>query len=84
MKVRTSITLPDNLLKEVAEMIDDSGSRSAFFETAIREYIERCRKKMRDRTDLELINISADDLNKKAEEVLSYQVSAESCAEDSS
>lgn len=74
MKVRTSITLSENLLKEIDEMVDDSGNRSIFIEEAIRDYIDRCKRMMRDRTDLELINNSADDLNKEAQDILSYQV----------
>ena len=77
MKVRTSITLSQGILKEVDEMIDNSdhsGNRSSLIEEALREYIERNRRKARDRIDLELINNTADELNQEAEDTLSYQV----------
>jgi len=77
MKVRTSITLSEGILKEIDEMIDNfdhSDNRSSLIEDALREYIERNRRKARDRSDLELINNSADELNQEAEDTLSYQV----------
>lgn len=74
MKVKTSITLSEGLLKEIDKMIDYTGNRSVFIEEAIRDYIERNKRNTRDRTDLELINSSAEVLNEEAEEVLSYQV----------
>jgi metal-responsive CopG/Arc/MetJ family transcriptional regulator len=74
MRVRTSIKLSDSLLKEVDEMIDHTNNRTVFIEEAIREHIERNRKSLRDRDDLDLINNFADDLNAEAEDVLSYQV----------
>ena len=74
MKVRTSITLSEHLLKEVDEIMNHSGNRSVFIEEAIKEYIERNKRKIRNSADLELINNSADDLNEEAEDVLPYQV----------
>jgi len=77
MKVRTSITLSEGILQEIDEMIDNSDhtdNRSSLIEGALREYIQRNRRKTRDRTDLELINNSADELNKEAEDTLSYQM----------
>jgi metal-responsive CopG/Arc/MetJ family transcriptional regulator len=77
MKVRTSITLSEGILQEIDEMIDNSDhtdNRSSLIEEALREYIQRNRRQTRDRTDLELINNSADELNKEAEDALSYQV----------
>ena len=77
MKVRTSITLSESILKKVDKMLENSDhtdNRSSLIEGALREYIQRNRRKTRDRTDLELINNSADELNKEAEDTLSYQV----------
>jgi metal-responsive CopG/Arc/MetJ family transcriptional regulator len=77
MKVRTSITLSESILKEIDKMLEDSDhsdNRSNLIEEALREFIQRNRRKTRDRTDLELINNSADELNKEAEDTLSYQV----------
>ena len=76
MNVKTSITVSESLLKEIDEVLDYPVNRSDFIEEAIKEYIERKKRsiKNRDRTDLERINHYADDLNKEAEDTLSYQV----------
>jgi metal-responsive CopG/Arc/MetJ family transcriptional regulator len=73
MKVRTSITLSDDLLEEIDRIIHGSGNRSVFIEEAIRAYIQQYKREMRDRNDLELINRSAEDLNREAGEILLYQ-----------
>jgi metal-responsive CopG/Arc/MetJ family transcriptional regulator len=74
MKAKASITVPESLLKEVDELIDCSGDRSVFIEEAIKEYIKRNRKNIRNRTDLILIDKNADELNAEAEDILSYQI----------
>ena len=77
MKVKTSITLSESILKEVDDFLDCPDNRSTLIEQAIREYIERKKRSTRELralTDLELINNSAEDLNKEAEDILSYQV----------
>ncbi|MCK5056271.1 MAG: hypothetical protein KAT34_06425 [Candidatus Aminicenantes bacterium] len=74
MKIKTSITLSEGLLKEIDEILETPGSRSIFIEKAIKDYIERNKRKTRDCSDLELINNYAADLNIEAEDVLSYQV----------
>lgn len=61
-------------MKEIDEIMDDSSNRSVFIEDAVREYIERKKRELRDQRDLELINKSAQELNKEAEEMLSFQV----------
>ena len=74
MKVKTSITLSQDILKEIDELLVDSGNRSIFIEEAVRDYIERNKRDTRNRSDLELINNCAEELNKEAEDVLTFQV----------
>ncbi len=74
MRVTTSITISEQLLKEVDALAQAPNQRSVFIETALREYLKRKRREARDRNDLELINNAAAELNKEAEDVLSYQV----------
>ena len=77
MNAKTSITLSESVLKEVDEILDYPDNRSTLIEQAIKEYIERKKRSSRgprSLTDLELINKSAEDLNKEAEDILSYQV----------
>ena len=74
MKIKTSITLSKNLLKEIDSIISKSGNRSLFIEEAIKNYINHKKQYLRNQSDLEIINNSANDLNKEAEDILSYQV----------
>ena len=74
MKVKTSITISKNLLKEIDLIISKSGNRSHFIEEAINNYLNQKRRITRNKKDLILINNSADELNKEAEDILSYQV----------
>jgi metal-responsive CopG/Arc/MetJ family transcriptional regulator len=74
MKVKTSVTLSDNLLKEVDKLLGKSGNRSVFIENALEYYLEMKRRKKRDKKDLDLINKNHTSLNKEAEDVLEYQV----------
>lgn len=74
MKIKTSITLSKNLLKEIDSIISKSGNRSLFIEEAIKNYLNHKKRFLRNQKDLEIINRSASDLNKEAEDTLSYQV----------
>ncbi len=74
MKVKTSITISDYLIKEIDNIIKDSRNRSRFIEEAIKAYINIKRKNMRDKKDLDIINNSEKSLNAEAEDVLAYQV----------
>ena len=74
MKVKTSVTLSEDVLEEVDSAVEESGNRSAFIEEAVREHLDRLRKKARDEKDLYILNEQADELNEEALDVLSYQV----------
>lgn len=74
MKVKTSITLSKELLKEIDAIITRSGNRSVFIEEAIRAYLAGEKRKMRNKNDADILERAAGDLNKEAEDVLSYQV----------
>lgn len=74
MKVKTSVTLSKELLKEIDRIISRSGNRSLFIEEAVREYLKGKNRRLRDQNDAEIINRLAGDLNGEAEDVLSYQV----------
>lgn len=74
MKIKTSITLSDDLLKSMDDILGDRINRSQFIEEAVREYIERRIHRKRDLADLDILNKKADKLNKEAADVLSYQV----------
>ncbi len=74
MKVKTSITLSDYLLKEIDNILGDSGNRSIFVENTLTYYLKTKRRESRDKKDLEILNKNHSLLNKEAEDALEYQV----------
>ena len=74
MKVKTSITLSEYLLKAVDNMTEDYGNRSKVIEEALKEFIGQKDRQSRNLRDLQLINKNVDYLNKEAIDTLSYQV----------
>ena len=73
MKVKTSITLSEELVEVLDEMTDEDSNRSQMIERAVAEFIERQRRQLRDARDLEILNRSADELNQEIDDVLTYQ-----------
>jgi len=70
VRVKTSITLPEELL----DTIDRTHpQRSAFIERASRAYLARLEKAKREARDMQIINANADRLNKEAMDVIEYQ-----------
>lgn len=74
MKVKTSVTLSPETLRAIDEIAGEVLNRSRIVEQAILEFIERHRRAVRDARDLEILNRSADVLNKELEDILAYQV----------
>ncbi len=74
MKVKTSITLSNEILEAIDLHIGEYRSRSEFIETAARKLIVQLAREEAERRDLEIINRHADSLNAEAEDVLTYQV----------
>lgn len=73
MKVKTSVTLSEHLLRAIDRHSKDFKSRSAFLEAAARGYLAHLARTKAERRDLEIINRHADKLNAEAEDVLAYQ-----------
>jgi metal-responsive CopG/Arc/MetJ family transcriptional regulator len=73
MKVKTSITLSEDLLRSIDKRLSDFKSRSEFLEIAAREHLARMEREKAARRDIEIINRHADELNAEAEDVLAYQ-----------
>lgn len=74
MKVKTSITLSEDLLEEIDQRSGRFKNRSDFIEAAIRAYIHQMIREERNARDLAIINRQADPLNQEAGDVLAYQV----------
>lgn len=74
MKVKTSVTLSQDVLKAVNRLSRSYKSRSEFIEFALRAYITQAIRSEQNAQDLEIINQRADALNAEAADVLDYQV----------
>jgi metal-responsive CopG/Arc/MetJ family transcriptional regulator len=72
MKVKTSITLEDDLLEAIAEVAPDQ-NRSEFIENAVRARISAIRRERLNARDLKIINANAERLNAEAADVLEFQ-----------
>jgi hypothetical protein len=75
MKVKTSITLSQELLKAVDKRTkQQKKTRSDFIEAAVWAFIQQLTRDEQNARDLEIINRNADSLNEEASDVLQYQV----------
>ncbi len=74
MKVKTSITISEDLIREIDQLSSQYGNRSALIEKAIRDFLTAEANRRRDIKDIEILNRRSDALNKEAEDVLAYQV----------
>ena len=74
MKIKTSITLAEDLLKIIDEQSGPYKNRSDFIEKAVRAYVAQVMRDRQNARDLDIINRQADRLNQEAEDVLTYQV----------
>jgi len=74
MKIKTSITLSEEIIREIDELSSQYGNRSVLIEQAIRDFLAAEAKRRRELQDIEILNRSADAISKEAEGVLSYQV----------
>jgi len=72
MKVKTSVTLSEELLRAVDELAKSS-SRSEVIERAVRDYLAARARAVRDARDLELMNARADAYNAETADLLTYQ-----------
>ena len=74
MKIKTSITLSNEVIEAIDLHIGEYRSRSEFLETAARDFLAQLARKEAEQRDLDIINRHADSLNAEAEDVLTYQV----------
>ena len=74
MKVKTSITLSEDLLVAIDKQAGPHKSRSDFIELALRAYLRQLAREAQNARDLEIINRRSERLNREALDVLAYQV----------
>ena len=70
MKVKTSITLPEDLLRRL-DRVDSN--RSALLERAALAYLAQLDRQTRNQRDIGIINRNAGRLNREAKDTLEYQ-----------
>ena len=75
MKVKTSVTLSQELLNAMRQLPDQYHNRSIFLETAAWAFIDQLRRAERAARDIEIINREAERLNDEVMDALAYQVS---------
>lgn len=73
MKVKTSVTLSDDVLCQIDQEIGEHGNRSQFIEKAVKRYFRLQRKAERDAHDAAIYRRNADEFNAETEEVLADQ-----------
>ncbi len=74
MKVKTSVTLSEDLLRAIDEQAKPESNRSEYIESVLRSHLRRIARERQNARDQEIINQMADSLNEEALDVLSYQV----------
>ena len=74
MKVKTSITLSEELIRQIDALSSQYGTRSALIERAVRDFLTTAAQRQREARDLEILNRRAEALNAEAADVLSYQI----------
>ena len=74
MKVKTSITLSDDVLERIDRRGGQFKNRSVFLEVAAKAFLAQLEREELNVRDLEIINRQADRLNAEASDVLAYQV----------
>lgn len=73
MKVKTSVTLDEDLLRAVDRVAKNGKSRSQIIEDATRIYLSGRARAAREARDLAILNKAADELNREMDDVLAYQ-----------
>lgn len=75
MKTKTSLTLSDDLLKELDRMAGAGPkvSRSSFIERILRDFVEQRARQKRLAQEVAAINEHADELNCEMSDALSFQ-----------
>lgn len=73
MRVRTSITLPTELLIKVDALAGRKHKRSQIVESALRDYVAKENRDELNKRDIKIINRNADLINKQVEETLEFQ-----------
>jgi metal-responsive CopG/Arc/MetJ family transcriptional regulator len=77
VKAKTSLTLSDDLLRELDRMAGPRVSRSSFIERILRDFVEQRARQKRLAQEVAAINEHADELNCEMSDALSFQAGME-------
>lgn len=73
MKVKTSISLSQDVLVDVDRRADRFGSRSELIEAALRMFLDALARQERDARDRAILDQNAERLNREAADALAWQ-----------
>jgi metal-responsive CopG/Arc/MetJ family transcriptional regulator len=73
MRVKTSVTIDESVLRAIDKATSRTRSRSRVIEDAAREFLARRARTAREARDLDILNAAADELNREMQEVLAFQ-----------
>jgi len=73
MRVKTSVTIDERVLRAIDKTTTRHRSRSRVIEDAAREFLARRSRAAREARDFEILNEAADALNQEMDDVLAYQ-----------
>ena len=71
--MKTSVTIDQRVLRAIDKATSRGRSRSRVIEEAAREFLLRRARAAREARDLEILNETAEALNREMEEVLAFQ-----------
>ena len=73
MRVKTSVTIDETVLRAIDRATSRTRSRSRVIEDAAREFLTRRARAAREARDLAILNDAAEALNREMDDVLAYQ-----------
>jgi len=73
MKLKTSLTLSEDLIATLDRLAGPNISRSSFIETILRDFVEGRAQARRDAREVAAINRHAERLNAEMKDALSFQ-----------
>jgi len=74
MKLKTSVTLSEDIFQDLQKQARKGESRSEVIERLLRQKLAELTRQEREERDLRIINKNAKALNEEASDVLEYQV----------
>jgi metal-responsive CopG/Arc/MetJ family transcriptional regulator len=73
MRVKTSVTIDEAVLRAIDRAATPTRSRSRILEDAARDFLAHRARAERDARDRAILDAAADELNREMEDVLGYQ-----------